>query len=310
MRYGPGHVARASAALLAASLAGGAAAAQELTPRAYWPAPAGTNLLVGGYQRTSGDILIDPSLPIAGVQSRLDSGQLSYVRFFGLLDRTASVQLSATYSSGTTEGAVDGEVISGENSGWSDLRARLTINLRGVPSVGREEFREKLTSPPTIVGASLVIQAPTGEYDPDELLNEGTNRWSIKPAVGVIWPLRPTWLLEFEAGVWLFGENDEFLGATREQDPLYSTEIHLVKRIRPGLWASLDANYYFGGRTSVDGRESGKLQRNSRLGGTITIPFRRRHAIRGSYSTGVVTESGGDFEMLGVVYVYAWSSAG
>ncbi len=88
-------------------------------------------------------------------------------------------------------------------------------------------FQALRANPQIIVGASLLVQAPTGEYDPDEVINIGTNRWAVKPAIGVIWPIRPTWLLEFEIGAWFFGDNDEFLGETREQDPILSTESTL-----------------------------------------------------------------------------------
>ena len=43
-------------------------------------------------------------------------------------------------------------------------------------------------------------------------------------------------LREAEAGLWLFGDNDEFVGQTREQDPIVSTEVHLIKLITPRAW--------------------------------------------------------------------------
>ena len=118
--------------------------------------------------------------------------------------------------------------------------------------------------------------------------------------------LDPTWLFEVEVGAWFFGDNDDFLGQTRAQDPLLSTEFHLVKQIRPGFWASLDANFYVGGRTRIDNQERGDFQRNSRAGATVVFPMKGRHALRSSYSTGVVTESGGDFEIFTLSYLYAW----
>jgi hypothetical protein len=138
------------------------------------------------------------------------------------------------------------------------------------------------------------------------VINAGTNRWAVKPAVGVIWPMRPTWLLELELGTWFFSDNDDFLGMKREQDPILSVEFHLIKRIRPGFWASLDANLYGGGRTTVGAEERADLQRNSRIGATLLFPLKGRHAIRFAYSTGIVTESGGDFQNINVSYLFAW----
>jgi len=224
-----------AALLPAVGLLCSGAAAQELAPRAYWPTPNGTNVLILSYQHSSGDIVVDPSLPITGVDSDIDYLQLAYQRTFSLRDRTATLQFSTPFSQGETQGVVDGLFRSRETSGMGDTRVRLAVNLKGAPSMD----------------AAVLVQVPTGGYEPDKLINQGTNRWSIKPAVGVIWPLHPTWLFEFEVGAWFFGDNDEFLGETRKQDPILSTEFHLIKRIRTGFWASLDANFYVGGRTSV-----------------------------------------------------------
>lgn len=282
------------------------AAAQELTPRAYWPVPKDTNALVISYQRSSGDIVTDPSLPLTGVDSKIDYLQVSYQRTLSLFGRTANVQFNLPVSDGHTEGFVNGEFRTRDTHGLADARVRMSINLKGAPSMDGAAFRELTQNPHSIVGASLLVQAPTGDYDDDKLINIGTNRWSIKPAVGAIWPLKPSWLLEAEVGVWLFGDNKEFLGQTREQDPIASAELHLIKRLAGGSWVSLDANYYTGGRTVVGGVEGSDLQRNSRAGVTMVVPIKGGHAVRGSYSTGVVTESGGDFEIFSLSYLYVW----
>lgn len=133
----------------------------------------------------------------------------------------------------------------------TDARLRFGINLKGAPTMDAAGFRSLRENPGMIVGASLLVQAPTGKYERDKLINVGTYRWSIKPAVGTIWPLHPSWLLELEIGAWFFGDNNEFLGQTREQDPVLSTEFHLIRRFHPGFWASLDANFYVGGRTNI-----------------------------------------------------------
>lgn len=104
----------------------------------------------------------------------------------------------------------------------------------------------------------------------------------------------------------MFGDNDDFLGVTREQDPILSTEFHLVKRIKPGFWVSFDATHYTGGRTSIDGQPASDLQRNSRIGATVVFPIKRRHGVKINYSTGVVTESGGNFENFAINYLYSW----
>ena len=282
------------------------ASAQELVPRAYWPTPNGTNVFIFSYQHSSGDIVTDPSLPLTGIDSNIDYLSLSYQRTFNLLERTAIVQLSLPFSRGETHGFHESAFHRRETSGMTDSRVRLSINLKGAPSMDAVGFQALRDDPQMIIGASLLVQVPTGEYEPDKLINLGTNRWSVKPAIGVIWPLRPSWLLEFELGAWFFGDNDEFIDETRKQDPILSTEFHLVKRIQPGFWTSLDVNFYKGGRTSVGVDKRENLQRNWRAGVTMVFPFKRQHAIRSSISTGIVTKSGGDFRMLSLSYLYLW----
>lgn len=280
--------------------------AQELTPRAYWPAPEGTNILALGYQRSTGDIVTDPSLPISGVDSETDFGQVSYQRTLNLFGRTSTLHINLPYARGLTEGFVGAEFRSRNISALADSRVRLSVNLRGAPAMDGDAFRELRKHPRLIVGTSFLLQLPTGDYNPEKLINAGTNRWALKPALGVIWPVKPTWLLEFELGAWIYGHNDDFQGRIRKQSPMLASELHLVKRIRPGFWASLDINYYVGGRTTVDRVEQPDLQRNSRIGATLVFPFQRQHALRVSLSTGMLTKSGGDFDSFSLSYVYAW----
>ena len=297
---------RLGALAFAAGLCSRCLLAQEMAPRAYWPTPVGTDVLVVGYQHNTGDILVDPSLPVSGVDSDIEYYQLSYQRSLNLAGRSASIQLSQPYADGITQGVVEGAHRQRVTAGIGDTRIRLAVNLKGAPAMDAQEFAALRQNPRRIVGASVIVQAPTGTYEADRFINISTNRWAIKPAVGAIFPLRPTWLLEFDFGVWLFGDNDDYVGQTREQDEIVSTELHLIKRVRPGFWVSIDANRYTGGETRVGEVVRDDLQRNSRAGFTIVYPIRQRHAVRGSYSTGISTRSGGDFEILSLAYFYAW----
>lgn len=82
--------------------------------------------------------------------------------------------------------------------------------------------------------------------------------------------------------------------------------FHVIYRIRPGFWASFDLNYYKGGRTTIEGARSLDRQKNSRIGATLLFPFKRRHALRVGFNTGLATEFGGDFSSVTVGYQVAW----
>jgi hypothetical protein len=263
----------------------------------------GTNVLVLVYQRSEGDIVVDQSLPITGVDSVIDGLQFSYQHTFDWFGRTSTVQIAQSFADGNTSGFVNGEPRSRRTRGQGDLVGRFAINFAGAPAMTPLEFRDRMRDPETLFGASLSVSLPTGEYDPDRVINLGTNRVTVRPAVGVVQPLRPGLYLEGELGVWWFQDNDEFVGSTREQEPVVDTQLHIVKRFKPGFWASLDANYYTGGRTRIDGVRNEDLQRNSRLGATLVYPIMRGHALRLSASFGAVTETGGDYDLLSIAWI-------
>jgi hypothetical protein len=283
-------------------LAASAGDAQELSPRAYWPAPRGTRVAIVGYSYSSGDVVTDPSLPVAGVDSRIHTTVLGYLHTLSLWGRTANLIIELPRSWGTTTGTVEGESSQRDLSGFGDLAVTLSANILGAPSMTPADLRELRDNPRSILGASLKVLAPTGDYEDDKLINVGANRWAVKAELGYILPVTPRWLLESELGVWAFSDNDSFLGATRGQEPIVAGEIHLVRRFRAGFWASLELNYFAGGRTTVAGDARADLQRNARLGATTVYPFRGRHAVKAGYSTGVVTDAGGDYGTLLLSY--------
>ncbi len=166
----------------------------------------------------------------------------------------------------------------------------------------REAFLELLRDPGLILGASIRIVGPTGEYGGDKLINIGTNRWAARLQLGHIQPLRPQWLLEMSAGAWFFQDNDDFLGHTRGQDPIAAAEVHLIRIMNSGGWIALDGNYYSGGRSYLDGERQPDLRRNSRMGITLARPLKRRHLLKAGFSRGVLTESGGDFTVASLTY--------
>jgi hypothetical protein len=276
--------------------------AQELTPRAFWPAPVGVRVAVVGYSLAFGDVLFDPSIPLYGVDSRVNTTILAYLQYFSLAGRTANVLVELPYSWGTTKGFIGDTPAQGSFSGVGDVGVTLALNLLGAPSMTPKDIQEFRASPRPIVGASFKVIAPVGRYDSRRLLNVGANRWSAKAELGLIIPLRPTWLLEFDGGGWFFGDDNDFVAGKSEQEAILAAQAHLVKRFKPGFWLSLNVNYFTGGRQTIDGNRLGDVQRNSRFGGTFAMPFGGRHAVKVGYSRGAVTEFGSDFRRFLVTY--------
>ncbi len=295
-------VTRAVVIGVATCVAAAAASAQGLTPRTYWPAPNGIGVGVLGYVYAEGDVLIDPSIPLYGVDSEVSLAVVGYLQTFSLWGRTANILAQLPYQWSTTSGILVDIPAEGSVSGFGDPEFGLTVNLRGAPTMTPAEFQALREAPHPILGASLAVIVPIGEYDPDRVLNAGGNRWAVKAGLGYIIPLRPKVLLEIEGNIWFLGDDDEFIGGSREQDPIAGIQLHLVRRFRPGFWASLDANFFFGGRQTIAGRELVDEQRNSRIGGTVVVPFKGRHAIKVGFATGIFTEFGTDFDQYQVSY--------
>jgi len=290
--------------LLALVLGAGAAGAQELTPRKYAPNPSGGNIVVLGYTRSTGGVLFDPALPFDDVNATINAGSLLYGRTFGLFGRSANAAVVLPYVWGEVDGLVEGEYQRITRSGLSDLRGQLTVNILGGPALTPREFASH--RPGTILGLSLAVAVPSGQYDPSKLINIGSNRWSLKPEVGFS-KTKGRWYLELYGGVWMFSDNTDFFGGSvREQDPIGTFQAHLSYTFKPRLWLSADATFYTGGRTTLDGTARADLQRNSRLGVTLALPVGRRSALKVAWASGFTTRVGADFDSLGVAFQTVW----
>jgi len=276
--------------------------AQELTPRLFWPTPKGTKVLVAGYAYTNGDVLFDQSIPIEDADSSFSAGILGYAQTLGLWGRTSNVLVELPYSWGSTQGQLEGEHVRRDFSAVGDLGLTLNVNLRGAPSMSVQDFQAFRANPKPLVGASVKVVAPTGHYNPDRLVNVGANRWAARFKLGTTMLLKPKLLLELSASAWWFGDNDDFLQGKKEQEPIYALDANLIKRIRPGLWASLDITYFRGGRQTIGGEPLRDWQDNLKLGGTLVFPFGGRHAIKLGYAAGVVTRYGNDFNQFLMSY--------
>ena len=294
-------------ALCAAAILGspGRGEAQELEVRAYTNVPVGVNILQLGYGRSRGNILVDPSLPVEGLDARLNLGFVKYSRSFNLLGRLGKVEALVPFTSGNWKGIQTGVgARTRDVSGFADARFTFGVNFIGAPALTSREFRNYRQK--TIVGANFQVIVPTGQYDETKLINLGANRWGFKPEIGLSHAIG-RWHLEAAGTLWLFTDNRDFFGgSTVSQDPLYAVQVHVVYSFKPGLWVSLNMGYANGGTTAIDGVVANTLQNNVRAGVTVQYPFARRHGIRIAFNRGVTTRVGADFDSLVIGYQLMW----
>jgi hypothetical protein len=286
----------AFACLLAAA---GSARAQDLEPKAYSASPVGAAFLVVGVARSSGSVLTDPSLPVQDIEAKIYGVPLAAGYTFGLFGRLALVTAAFPYTWGDVTGQVGEQARTVTRSGLADVRAKLSINLTGDPAMGVREFVK--TRRKTIVGTSLTVTGPTGEYNGTRLINLGTNRWGFKPEVGVAVPKGP-WDFDAYLGVWLFTDNDDFYpgGRIRSQERVVGLQGHTSYTFRPRLWAAIDATWYQGGGATVDGGELSGTMNNSRLGATASFPMGRQQSLKVAYSSGVAVRTGTNFRTFSI----------
>jgi hypothetical protein len=285
--------------------------AQDLAPRAYLITPTHSNAIILAYSQFSGSLQFAGAVSIAGATANANLLIFSYYHTLNFFGRTASVTIAIPYGIGNFRGtSLDAPKYS-YRSGLLDSFVRFSMNLRGGPARKSSEFaewRQKI-----LLGASLKIVAPTGQYDPTWLINWANNRWGFKPEFGYS-QRSGHWVLDGYAGAWFFTTNPEFFSRNRyfpnsqiqTQQPIGTFEGHLSYDFKPRLWVSLDANFWFGGKTSLNGVQNPvTLQRSSRVGATGSVPLTKYQSIKISYSNGAYVSYGGNYQNASLAWQYS-----
>lgn len=298
------HLPKIGAALMAAALVGAScrAIAQDLEPRSYANTPVGMNFLILGYSHLWGGVTVDPTIPLKDAKLAVESAYYAYARSLSVFGQSGKfdVVLPTAWLSGNAVFA--GQPKERDIAGFADPRFRFSVNLYGAPALSLDEFKDYQQD--LIVGATVQVTPPGGQYDPLKLVNLGTNRWSVKTELGVSKRLGDL-TLEMAAEGIFYTDNTEFLGNhTRSQDPIYGVQGHIIYSFPYGIWGSLDGTFYGGGTTTLDGRLNRDLQANTRVGGTVALPISRNHSLKIYGSTGVSARTGSNFDQVGIAWQY------
>jgi outer membrane putative beta-barrel porin/alpha-amylase len=153
---------------------------QDLAPRAYVITPVRSNAVTMAYSYNDGNLLIEGAVPITGATGRISGPWRTTTRSAFSAARPTS---PCRYGVGTFEGTALGEQRSIYRSGLFDSVFRFSVNLAGGPAMSLAKMRQWRQK--TLLGFSLKVTAPTGQYDPTKLINRGTNRWAFKPELGL-----------------------------------------------------------------------------------------------------------------------------
>ncbi len=303
-------------ALLAAALTT-TAYAQDLAPRAYTITPLHSNAFTMAWSWYDGSLSFNNAVPITNATGTYNVPIASLYHSFNFFGRSANVVVALPYGVGSFSGDVQDQHRSAYRSGLLDLSARLSVNLMGGRAMNVPEFVKWKQK--KILGASLKMIFPTGQYDPKKLVNWGINRWAFKPEIGYSQRFESNWIVDGYAGVWFYTTNPSYYNipvpSPQTQAPIGSFEGHLsydvtrwvIGSARLHPWASLDGNFWWGGITALNGiRNLGTQQTSSRIGATVSLPFNRHQSFKVAYSDGTYIRFGGNYQNVQVAWQYSW----
>ena len=296
--------------------------------RAYWKLRDGTDVVSFQYlnldMQTSDTQQFDPSQYIyPNSDAEADIVIASWARHMTLFNRPSSFALNFIGGSVDVDvdtslvppgflppGVTPGDSFSQSASGYGDPTLQLDVNLFGTPPL--VSTVDLVNYEPTwTVDAAAMLALPVGSYDDDQLVNMGLNRWYGRFALPVKYhfgAFSPGYRSSFELtpSVWLFGENDEFLGQTLENDPMWQLEGHLTHDFTRTFSGSVDMLYRTGFQSEINGTKVGDELDIGNLGFTLNYQVTDNFIVRAGYSSNVFGDNDLDNGVIRLQFVYGW----
>jgi hypothetical protein len=316
---------------IAVPLISGPVIAQDDGARTYWKGRAGTNVMSVQYLnmnlQASDTLQFDPThfiYPAADAEA--DIFVLSWARHLTLFDRPSI--LSANLMGGSVDVEFDTSVtppeflppgvepdfsFSQSASGYADPSVQLDVNLFGTPKLPAI-FSYMNYEPTWTLDAAFMLGVPLGQYDDDSVVNMGLNRFYGRVAFPFKYHFRvfsPGYRSSIEVvpSVWLFSDNDDFLGQKLKNDPMLQVEAHWTHDFTRHFFGSIDLLYRNGFQSEIDGIELGGDIEIGTLGFTLNFAVTDNVTIRTSFSSNVFGDSDIDTSMIRLQFVYAWDRA-
>ena len=244
---------------LASSLLSPPAQSLEVTAGDYEMLPAGadvallylqhakrTELYVGGDQQSS-NFNLDSSI-----------GILRYIHAFKLGER-ATLDFNVILPFGGLKTSGDASVL-GSASGVADI---------GIGVAGK--FLLNDTTKDTFSVFALAT-LPTVNYDHNQSLNLGENRWRALLQLAYVAHFGPHWAIDLVGDIQVKGQNGQFgpAQATLKQAPRYEAQAHLRYLLSPATALSFSLAQYGGMQSEVNGvtQNDKRLTRYLRLSAT------------------------------------------
>jgi Putative MetA-pathway of phenol degradation len=279
--------------------------AQDMEPRSYAVVPTGLHAAALSYTYSSGNVISAFSSPVQDLKVINNVFNIGYVQTFTLFNKLARVAAGLPYGFLDGTAKFRGVDTSGTRAGFYDGRIKFGVNLFGSPVLKPKEFQKFQEH--TVLGVSLVISVPVGQYFPSKLINLGSNRWGFKPEIGVS-HREGRLFYEIYTGVWMFTKNSEYFQKTYlDEKVLFSFQAHVDYTFKHGKYLALNGGFADGGETSINGMDQNNAQQNWRIGCTFSTPiFNTHQSIKVMINTGIATRAGQNYTALTLVYQYSW----
>ena len=307
------RLALALASVVALGVLGPAPASAQVPARFYWKTLSGGSAVPLIFNSMSGNTNpFDPAYTVnAGANFEATLAMAGYAHTFSLFDRAAMAAVILPMGRISGEATADGRSVGQPTSGFGDPTLEFNLNLLGPPA--QKNLVDALRYEPKF-SLDLIadLALPIGEYDSDQPLNIGQNRWYGRVGVPIVWQLG-SWVpgrrttAEFLPAAWIFGDNDDYVGQTLETDPIYQLDGHLTRDLNERLWAALDGAWYRGGVATIDGVEGEELD-NLGFGFTLGYQINENLGLTFGYKSTVGDSDPTDLRMDGfmVTLVSGW----
>jgi hypothetical protein len=308
-----GRSRRLAAAILTLTFIAPILACAQVPPRFYWKSLAGANAVPVIFQSLNGNANpLDPA-HLVTANADIDANVLvaGYARMLPLFDRTltlAALEPMGRISSDTT---VAGRSSPKTANGFGDPLLEADLNLIGPKAI--RTIPDLLRYEPGFSLDVLVdLALPIGEYDNDQALNLGQNRWYGRVGAPVVWQLGP-WVpgrrttLEVLPSGWFFSDNNDYLGQTLSTKPIFELEAHVTRDLTEQFWGSLDATWFVGGKSTLGG-VPGESLNNLGVGFTLGYQITDNISLTAGYMATVNDSQPTDLRMDGfrISFTYGW----
>jgi hypothetical protein len=285
----------------------------QLPARFYWKSLADANAVPLIVESLSGNSNPFDSAHTVAPGASVDAtlALAGYVRTFSLFDRAAMAAIIVPMGHVSGEITVAGKSYNQSANGFGDPMLEFNVNLLGPPA--QKNIPDVLRYEPGFsVDLLADLMLPIGKYNSGQPLNLGQNRWYGRLGVPIIWQLGP-WVpgrrttVEFLPAVWLFGENDNYVGQTLKTDPLFQLDAHVTRDFTEHFWGAVDASWYYGGKATINGVKGEKLN-NFGIGLTLGYQINDNLNLTVGYKTTVDDDAPGDLRMdcFMATLVFGW----